>query len=132
LSYSNEVRAALQKINDAWLKGPPDDLAQSLNECFDEDMVVRGPGFQELARGRAACVQSYEQFLREAKVRQCRLDEPSIDVFGDTALAVYGWDMIYELNGQEYHETGCDLFLFKRASSGWLAVWRAMTVNASS
>jgi hypothetical protein len=59
-----EVRLLLNKINDAWLKGRLDDLSDVLNECFAEDIVVRGAGFQDMARGKEECVRSYGDFIR--------------------------------------------------------------------
>ena len=52
--------------------------------------------------------------------------EPEIYVTGDTAVAVYAWKMTYEMGGEEYRETGHDLFVFTRAGGNWLAVWRAI------
>ena len=121
-----EIRLLLNKINDAWLAGPPDGIPGVLNECFSADMVIRGPGFQAMGRGKEACVKSYVDFVRQAKVRSCTLSEPEIDHFGDTAIAAYSWEMTYELDGHEYHDSGHDLFVLARVEGRWLAVWRAM------
>ena len=121
-----EIRLLLNKINDAWLAGPPDGIPGVLNECFSADMVIRGPGFQAMGRGKEACVKSYVDFVRQARVRSCTLSEPEIDHFGDTAIAAYSWEMTYELDGHEYHDSGHDLFVLSRVEGRWLAVWRAM------
>ena len=121
-----EIRLLLNKINDAWLAGPPDGIPGVLNECFSADMVIRGPGFQAMGRGKEACVKSYVDFVRQAKVRSCTLSEPEIDHFGDTAIAAYSWEMTYELDGHEYHDSGHDLFVLARVEGRWLAVWRAL------
>jgi len=121
-----EIRLLLNKINDAWLAGPPDGIPGVLNECFSADMVIRGPGFQAMGRGKEACVKSYVDFVRQARVRNCTLSEPEIDGFGDTAIATYSWEMTYELDGHEYHDSGHDLFVLSRMEGRWLAVWRAM------
>ena len=121
-----EIRLLLNKINDAWLAGPPDGIPGVLNECFSADMVIRGPGFQAMGRGKEACVKSYVDFVRQARVRNCTLSEPEIDGFGDTAIATYSWEMTYELHGHEYHDSGHDLFVLARVEGRWLAVWPAM------
>ena len=121
-----QVRMALQQINDAWLHGPSEDIAQSLEDCFHDEMVIRGPDFQELSRGKAACAQSYLDFLHQAKIQNCKLEEPEIDIAGDTAIATYGWEMTYELAAQTYTEAGHDLFVFTRREGKWLAAWRAL------
>jgi hypothetical protein len=74
------IRELLGRINDAWLKGRPEDIPP----------------------------------------------EPDVDIFGDTAIAVYAWNMTYELSGLEYRESGHDVFVFNRDQGRWLAVWRVM------
>jgi hypothetical protein len=78
------------------------------------------------AAGKAACAKSYQDFLNQAKIRNCKLAEPLIDVAGDTAVAACAWEMTYELNGQTYSESGHDLFVFNRDQGKWLAVWRTL------
>jgi len=121
-----KVRIVLQQINDAWLHGRSEHLRQSLEDCFHEEMVIRGPDFQDLCRGKAACAQSYVDFLHQAKIQNCKLAEPEIDIAGDTAIATYAWKMTYELAGQSYTEAGHDLVVFTGHEGKWLAVWRAL------
>ncbi|PYV06211.1 MAG: hypothetical protein DMG26_03720 [Acidobacteria bacterium] len=123
---SEEIRLLLNKINDAWLKGRPEDLPGVLSRCFHDDIVIKGPGFQAMGRGKEACVKSYAGFTRQARVRSCMLSEPEIDHFGDTAIATYSWEMTYELGGHEYHESGHDLFVLAGVEGRWQAVWRAL------
>ncbi len=125
-SDHEQVRLLLQRINDAWLRGPVEQIPQKLGDYFHDQMVIRGPDFQELGRGKAACAKSYRDFLNQAKVHRCQLAEPQIDVAGDTAVAAYAWEMTYELNGQTYTESGHDLFAFTRDRGRWLAVWRTL------
>lgn len=121
-----QVRLLLQRINDAWLYGSAEEIPQKLEDCFHDQMVIRGPDFQELGRGKAACAKSYQDFLNQAKVQNCKLAEPHIDIAGDTAVAAYAWEMTYELNGQTYTESGHDLFAFTRDQGRWRAVWRTV------
>jgi len=121
-----EIRDVLSRINDAWskLRGPA--LTAALNECFAEEIVLRGPGFVFLGKGRATAVKSYQDFVSQAEVKDFHLEEPQIDVAGDTATAQYKWTMTYVLSEQEYTERGHDLFVFTRRANKWLAVWRAL------
>jgi|SRR5690348_689682 len=123
---SEEIRLLLNKINDAWLKGPSEKLPEALSDFFHVGIVIKGPGFQTMGRGKEACVKSYVDFVRQTRVRSCTLSEPEIDHFGDTAIATYSWEMTYELGGHEYHEYGHDLFVLARVEGRWQAVWRAM------
>jgi len=120
------IRDVLYRINDAWMKQRGEAMMAALNECFAEDMVIRGPGFVFVGKGRDFAVQSYHDFVNQAEVKSVSLDEPEIDVAGETATAQYKWAMTYVLNGQEYTEHGHDVFVFARSDKKWLAVWRAM------
>lgn len=120
------IRNLLSRINDAWLNQRGQAMTTTLNDCFAEDVVLRGSGFAFLGKGRDLAVQSYHDFVTQAEVKSCSLDEPEIDVAGDTATAHYKWTMTYVLNGQEYNEHGRDVFVFTRRNKKWLVVWRAL------
>jgi hypothetical protein len=115
----------VSEINQAWLNGRVDDL----NQIFHEDMIIIGPDFQELSRGRASCVKSYRDFLAQAKVIDYRESESIVDDWVTVAVATSPWEMTYELGGQRYRESGHDTFVFKKEDGQWQAVWRLMTVD---
>ena len=128
-----DVGQILGKINDAWLHGPAAEVTAKVRPHFDDDMVMRGPGFVDVARGGDACANSYLLFLQEATVNDCKLGEPAVDVAGDSALATYGWDMTYTLKGKRYRETGYDVFAFaRRPGNEWKVIWRAMPPATSA
>jgi Domain of unknown function (DUF4440) len=124
------IRDLLSRINDAWIKQRGEAMKAALNECFAEDVVMRGPGFVFVGKGRALVVQSYCDFVNQAEVKSLSLEEPEIDVTGETATAQYKWAMTYVLSGQEYSEHGRDVFVFARRDKKWLAVWRVMLIEA--
>jgi hypothetical protein len=121
----DDVRQVLERINDAWRSGRLDDLGNS----FHADMVIVGPGYQELARGREACVASYREFLRASAVRAYRESKLALREWGGAAVATYEWEMDYEQGGRLHREVGTDLFVFERQGEKWLAVWRAITFS---
>jgi bifunctional non-homologous end joining protein LigD len=92
-----EIREIVRKINAAWQRGWPEELAA----YFHEDMVIAPPGFSGRVKGREACVASYREFINMAKVNEYKEVEPEIDLWGNTAVATYSWEMVYELNGEE-------------------------------
>jgi uncharacterized protein (TIGR02246 family) len=117
------IRNLLQQLNQAWMRGQPQDIGPML----DDDVVFIYPGFVGRAQGRAAAVATYEDFLAQARIHGVNLEEPSIDVFGDTAVATYRYDVDYELSDGRFREKGRDLFVFACNAEGvWRAVWRMM------
>ena len=120
-----QVRSLLGRINEAWLKGYP----EKLNECFHNDIVVRGPDFQEMARGRGACVTSYADFIRLATVEDFQAAEPVIDLIGDVAVTMSPWTIRYRMNDRDYHESGRDLLVLIRQEGGWQVAWRSVLLS---
>ena len=121
-----EIRDLLSRINYAWLRKRGDALTTALNACFAEDVVMRGPGFALVGKGRDLAVQSYRDFVSQAEIRDFSPEEASIDIAGETAIANYKWKMTYTINGQEYTEQGRDVFVLSRQTAQWLAVWRVL------
>jgi len=128
---TDEIRRLLQRINETWIWENPARFPAILGECFHEAMVIRGPEFRTMSAGRDACIQSYLDFVRQAKVSACTLSTPDVDVWGDTALATYSWKVAYERNGEQYQDSGHDVFALVRAGGRWLAVWRAVLPGES-
>jgi hypothetical protein len=91
-----EILALIQRVNSAWLEGPPGDVVARVAPYLAQDTMVYGPDFQVVARGRDACAASYE------------------------------WSMTYTLNDATYSETGREVIVFNHHESDWRAVWRAM------
>ena len=116
----NQVRQTLDAINQAWRERRCD----ALNEFFDENIVIRGPGLKEACRGREAAIHSYVQFLLQSHVIEYAESNHAIDIWGDIAVATYDWVMTFEQKGQTKTDRGHDMFVFSRSDSKWLAVFR--------
>ena len=121
-----EICELVRKINEAWVQGRPEELA----EYFHRDMVILHPDLETRAAGRAACVEGYADFCRQATIHRFEPSEPAIEVFGETAIAVYRWEIAYEMKGQSFKEAGRDLFVFIQEGGKWQAVWRTLIPQA--
>jgi hypothetical protein len=117
-----EIKQILKKINEAWVSGHP----EKLQDYFHADMVVAQLGIGRVGIGRQACIQSYKDFVSRAIVREVKESDHSIDVWGDTAVASYTYEIDYEMNGKEHSDSGQDVFVFIRDKGKWLAVWRTL------
>lgn len=120
-----EIWQLIQRMNDAWAKEGPENLAH----YFHEDIVMVHPDFTKRTEGKAACVASYEDFRKQAAILDFKVSNPGIDVFGDTAIATYSYEIAYEMGGERFNDTGRDVFMFIRENGRWLAVWRTMIIS---
>jgi len=122
---TEEIMQLIQRMNDAWAKpSSPEGLAS----FFREDMVMVHPDFTQRTEGRAACVESYEDFCKQAAILDFKISNPGIDVFGNTAIATYSYEITYEMGGERFNDTGRDIFVFVRENDRWQAVWRTMII----
>ena len=125
-SAAEEVRAVLGRINDAWTRGRAEDIPHAMQDCFAKDAIIKGPDFRTAGEGKETCIKSYQEFVKAASLREWLSSDPDIDVFGDTAVATYSWELRYEMHGQEQRDSGRDVFVFTRKDGKWLASWRAL------
>lgn len=123
-----DVRRTLEQLSSAWQER----RYEALTDLFAQDMVFALPGFAGRIEGVNAVVASYREFMDRVTLTAYRESPPTIDVWGDTAVASYRWDMEWLAGGVPNHETGNDVFVFRREVSAagegsWRAVWRTMT-----
>lgn len=116
----------MRKINQAWRKGGYEELEQ----YFHKDIVIVPPGFEQRVMGRDVCIRSYRDFGTSAIIREYAESEPTVDVWGDTAVATYSFEIAYEVGGKNSRERGNDVFVFSRQNGKWLAVWRTLQATA--
>jgi hypothetical protein len=127
----DDVREVLRRLNEGWLNHPPEKIPAAMEELWHQDASIVVLGVQEMARGREACIRSYVDFVRQATVEDSHLSEPSIDVWGDVAVASSRWEMTYALDGERLSETGHETFVLIRTGDGWRIVWRAIVPTAA-
>src|SRR5215207_7722821 len=122
------VAAALARLSTAWRNRRYDELAA----LFDEGIVMALPGFVGRVEGREALVESYREFMERATLTDYKEQPAVIDIWGDTAVASYQWEMQWLVGGVPNHAAGHEVFVFGRTSAGtaeWRAVWRTMAVE---
>lgn len=124
-----EIVDLIHNINDAWTSGDANRMWRELGAAFHDAMVIRGPDLTVYGRGKRACIESYVDFTQKAIVRECRLGEVDAEVWGDTAVASFTWEMAYEMKGQSSTEKGKDVFVFTRQDGRWFAVCRIVSTN---
>jgi len=116
----DQVRETLNAINQSWRHGS----FAALEALLDENIVMKGPGLKEYARGRQAFIQSYVQFMAQSHIIEYTESNHVIDTWGNVACASYDWAMTYRQKGETKTDKGQDMFIFHRVPNGWAAVLR--------
>lgn len=122
----DEIRRTLEELNSAWRN----ERFEELGQFFDENVIMKGPGFKDLVPGREALVQSYATFMKQAKVTELAESNHSIHSWSDTAVATYDWTISYERDGKMNRDSGQEMFVFTRRASRWVAVLRVMLIGS--
>lgn len=113
---------AMHRINQAWLNGRVEDLSPMVHP----EIVMVFPGFAGRAEGREVFLAGFRDFCENATIHEFREQDHEIDLAGDTAVAAFQYEMVYERSGERYRVTGRDLWVLQFQDGDWLAVWRAM------
>ena len=124
-SDSEAVRHIIDQINALWQSKQYKEIRRYLAE----DVVILPPGFTDRVEGRDAYVQSYRDFDQNATVHEFSPDEPQIEIFENTAIAICPFSIKYELTDTLYRERGSDILVFSRISSAWRIIWRTMVTE---
>jgi len=118
----DDVLSTVQKLNRAWREN----RFEELRDVFDADVVMKGPGFKDLVRGRDALVRSYADFMAQSKVVEYAESDHLRHVWTDAAAVTYNWAMTYEQKGERKRESGQEMFVFVRRALHWSAILRVM------
>ena len=119
------VAKAIRRITAAWRAGAPERIAPMVADQF----VDVAPGGARTV-GRDAFVESFANFLHEAKVHDYEQGSLEVDAGDRVAVAQYTFAMTYERAGARRRTTGTDLWVFEKRGSDWIAVWRAALGHA--
>jgi ketosteroid isomerase-like protein len=127
MNEADTLRDVLAAINAAWTSA---DIS-GLGALFHSDMVIVGPGYQQFAVGRDACIESYREFSSNASVLAYEASEATVHVWGDTAVCSYTWSMTWQRAEDPVSDVGTDQFVFARVGGQWLAVYRLVLFQSS-
>lgn len=114
----SEVWETLRNLNDAWTKGD----GKKLVDFFHKDMVAITPTDRNRLEGRENCLTGWLGFLSMATVHHWEEIDPKIQLYANTAVITYYFDMAFETGGQMVKMGGRDLFVFVKENGKWWAV----------
>ena len=113
-----EIWTTVRSMNDAWIKGNPDDLAG----FFHRNMVAITPFGRDLLDGAAACIAGWKRFADTARIHHWEETDPAIHVYGESAVVAYYYRIRFDMSGQAFDMEGRDMFFFIKEKGRWWAV----------
>ena len=92
---SQNVRETLRTINRTWLEGRPQDMEPLIHP----EIVFVIPGFQGRVTGWPPFLAGFEEFCQSSRIVSFDEGEIEVDQVGDTAVASFHFEMVYEHAG---------------------------------
>ncbi len=114
----NQVWTLIQTMNKCWTEGDPNDL----NNFFHDNMVAITPTDKERLEGKDACVKGWSAFAQNTKIHFYKETNPKIDIYGDTAIVTYYYDMSFDMAGQTINTGGRDMMILVNENGEWRVV----------
>ena len=72
--------------------------------------------------GGAACIAGWKGFATTARIHRWKEVDPVINVYGNSAVVAYYFDMSFDMGGQTINMGGRDMFFFVKENGRWWAV----------
>jgi len=116
--------SVLTSLAAAWQSADAERIRRDIDKLYADNAVIAIVDGTRTAKGRAAIVDSYVTFARDAKLVDSRVQEAVIDRFDAVAVATVKWSMTYEFGGTRSSETGRDVYVLNRCGEYWKICWR--------
>lgn len=117
----HEVWTAVQEMNRSWTCGQHEEL-EKLTDFFHETMVAITPVDRLRVEGKMACIAGWSGFARAATIHHWLEKEAKVQLYGETAVVTYYFDMVYELGGRRIHMGGRDMLTLIKEDGRWQVV----------
>jgi len=121
-----DIKSVLKNTNLAWSTGNP----TNLEKYFHEDIIIVSADLKILGSGKANCIKSYIEFLSKAKIVNFTDSDPIVNLFENSAIVFYEYDISWEMDNKLFEETARELYVFERSAGKWLIIMRKLIPNS--
>jgi hypothetical protein len=111
----------IQALNRCWTCGDLSELPK-LNDFFHDSMVAITPTDKLRLEGKMACFDGWAGFCRRAIITYWKETDPKIQVYGDSAVVTYYYQLSLEMEGQNMDMAGRDMFVLIKEDEQWMVV----------
>lgn len=111
----------IQEMNHCWTCGDQSELPK-LNEFFHDSMVAISPTDRFRIEGKKACFEAWAEFSRNVNITSWKEEDPKIQIYGDTAVVTYYYQVCFEIRGQKTDMGGRDMLVLIKENKKWTVV----------
>lgn len=116
------IRHVVAGISTAWRTR----RVSELHDFFADDVVLIAPGARARIQGRVAVVETYREFAENTSSQEYRELDLNVDVFRETAVATYRYEIAWSRDGARFKESGTDVLVLGKTGGKWRVVWRTI------
>jgi len=120
-SIETEVWNTIQEMNRCWTSGNLLDV-EKLSDYFHDEMVAITATDKYRLEGKEACFNSWKSFAQNSKIEFWKEHDPKIQIYGNTAVVTYYFDMSFDMAGQTIKMGGRDMFTLIKENNRWMVV----------
>lgn len=113
----------VQTINRTCMEGKG---FEKLKPYFHNNVVIVPPGMATRVEGRDKSLKSYEDACSQMTFQKLDASDEHIDVYGQTAVAYYKYECIWEFQGKKFEDTGREILVFVQDGKDWQVAWRTL------
>jgi len=113
-----EVWTTVETMNRCWTAGDP----RELNGYFHPRMVAITPADDLPLVGGEACVAAWSRYAGTVRIHSWRTRDERVEVFGDTAVVTYLYEMECEMDGRSFQPRGRDMLALIREDGRWRVI----------
>ncbi len=117
------IKTTIQTVNEICKQGKGFERLKSL---FHKDVVIVWPRFTAQAEGREVCWKSYEDTCSQMTFHKLDASDEKIAVFGDTAVACYKYDCVWDYKDKQFEDDGHEIQVFVKEGPQWQLAWRTL------
>jgi hypothetical protein len=108
-------------MNRCWTSGNLLDV-EKLSDYFHDEMVAITATDKYRLEGKEACFNSWKSFAQSTKIEFWKEHDPKIQIYGNTAVVTYYFDMSFDMAGQTIKMGGRDMFTLIKENNRWMVV----------
>lgn len=113
-----KIWETIKTLNRAWINKRTDEF----KNCFHPQMISIQPEIAERLVGGESCIESWTDFSMKTEVISFEEKDPLIQIYGDTAVVTYYYNLQFEFQGKIKTVLGRDMTTLVKENGKWLIV----------
>lgn len=113
-----QIWDVIKSLNQAWIDKKTDEF----KNYFHPQMISIQPEIAERLAGGETCIESWTDFSRKTEVISFEEKDPLIQIYGDTAIVTYYYNLQFESQGKKKTVSGRDMTTLVKENGKWLIV----------